>query len=159
MRAPVTPRAGPSTVSSWTTSAALKACPSRAPLRQGGAGAPVGAPARAGSLWSECESGAGGHHRCAARAHGRDDLLGVDPLQIDRSGAEIQMPQLPLDDVQRHPLAGELERMRVPQLVRSEPAPDTRPGRDPPELGADRGTRPRPPAGWAVDHAEQRPDG
>jgi hypothetical protein len=37
------------------------------------------------------------------------------------------------------PLAGELERMGVPQLVRREPAPYTGPGSDPPELAADGG--------------------
>jgi hypothetical protein len=50
---------------------------------------------------------------------------GSIPLQVDRRRAEIQMPQLALNDVQRHALAGELERVRVAQLVRREPAPDS----------------------------------
>src|SRR5215211_5862735 len=118
----------------------------------------MGAPACPMSLRSELESGAGGHHRRAAGAHGRDDLLRVDPLQVDRRGAEIHMPQLALDDVQRYALAGELERVRVAQLVRREPPPGAGPGSDPPELAAHGGARPRSPARRAVDDAEQRPD-
>jgi hypothetical protein len=68
------------------------------------------------------------------------------------------MPQLALDDVERHPLAGELERVRMAQLVRREPAPDPGAGGEAAELGADRGGRPGPAAGRSVDHAEQRPD-
>jgi hypothetical protein len=74
------------------------------------------------------------HHR--RHHHHRDDLLGVDPLQVDRGGGEVGVLELALDDVQRHALAGELERVRVTQLVRREPAPETRPGRDSPGLGA-----------------------
>jgi hypothetical protein len=44
---------------------------------------------------------------------GRDDLLGVDALEVDRGRAEVRVAELPLDDVDRHTLAGELERMRV----------------------------------------------
>jgi hypothetical protein len=69
------------------------------------------------------------------------------------------MPQLALDDVERHALAGQLECVRVAQLVRREPAPDARPRRAAAELAADSRGRPRPPAGAAVDDAEQRPDG
>src|SRR3954451_2200125 len=48
--------------------------------------------------------------------------------------------------------------MRVAQLVRCEAAPDTRLGREPAELDAHARARPGPPAGRAVDHAEQRAD-
>jgi hypothetical protein len=44
---------------------------------------------------------------------------------------------LALDDVERSALAGELERMGMAQLMRCEPAPDARLGREPAELGAD----------------------
>jgi hypothetical protein len=44
---------------------------------------------------------------------GGDDLLGVDPLQLDRRRAEVGVAELPLDDVQRHALAGQLDGMRV----------------------------------------------
>ena len=50
-----------------------------------------------------------------------------------------RLAELALDDVQRHALAGELERVRVAQLMRREPAPDARLGREAPELAADAG--------------------
>ena len=34
-------------------------------------------------------------------------------MEVDRGGAEVGVPELPLDDVQRHALAGEFERVRV----------------------------------------------
>jgi len=68
---------------------------------------------------------------------GGDDLLRVDPLQVNRGRSEIGVPELPLDDVQRHALTGEFERMRMAQLMRREPAPDARLGRQVPELAAD----------------------
>jgi hypothetical protein len=64
-----------------------------------------------------------------------DDLLGVDALQVDGRGAKVGVTELALDDVQRHPLAREFERMRVAQLVRREPAPHARPGGEPAKLG------------------------
>lgn len=71
-----------------------------------------GAPARSGQgSRLEPQPGTGGHHRRAARAHGRDDLLGVDPLQVDRGGAEVGVAELALDDVERDALTGEFERM------------------------------------------------
>jgi hypothetical protein len=48
------------------------------------------------------------------------------------------MPQLPLDDVQRHALAGELDRVRVAELVRRETSPHSSAGRERAELAADR---------------------
>src|SRR4051794_10471465 len=56
-------------------------------------------------------------HRRPARVDGLDDLLGVDALQVDRGHAEVAVPELALDDVQRYALAKQLQRMRVPQLV------------------------------------------
>src|SRR3954451_16494262 len=52
--------------------------------------------------------------------------LGIDALEVDRGGAQVGVTQLTLDDVQRHALAGELDRMRVTQLMRREAAPDPR---------------------------------
>jgi hypothetical protein len=46
------------------------------------------------------------------------------------------VPELALDDVQRHALARELECVRVTQLVRREPAPDPGAGGEPTELAA-----------------------
>ena len=83
----------------------------RRSVREGGAEAPADAPAAL--VRSEPKPGASGHHRRAARAHGRDDLFGVDPLEIDRGGAETGVAELALDDVQRHALVRELERVGV----------------------------------------------
>jgi hypothetical protein len=44
-------------------------------------------------------------------------------VQIDRGEAQVAMAQLALDDVDRHASTRELDRMRVPQLMRSEPTP------------------------------------
>ena len=88
-------------------------------------GSARGAPARPGRRSrSEPQPCGGGHHRRPARMHGRDDLLGIDPLQVDAGRAEVRVPELALDDVQRHALTSELEGVRVTQLVRGEPTPD-----------------------------------
>jgi hypothetical protein len=71
---------------------------------------------------------------------------------------EVGVTELALDDVQRHALAGELERMRVPELVRRKAAPDPGASGKPAELAADGSARPWSPAGRAVDDAEQRSD-
>jgi hypothetical protein len=57
--------------------------------------------------------------------------------RVDGRGAEVGVAELALDDVQRNALAGELECVRVTQLVRREPTSDACPRSDPPELGAD----------------------
>jgi hypothetical protein len=49
------------------------------------------------------------------------------------------MPELALNDVQRHALAREFKCVRVAQLMRREPSPDARLGREPPEFAADGG--------------------
>jgi len=68
------------------------------------------------------------------------------------------MAELSLDDVQRHALAGQFERVRVTELVRGEAPPNAGAGREPPELGAHGGACPRSSAGRAIDDAEQRAD-
>jgi hypothetical protein len=88
--------------------------------------------------------------------HGGDDLLDVDALQVDARGAEVGVPELALDDVQRDALPGELDGMCVSQLVWSEASPDTRLGGVAAKLASDCGGRPGSPARGAVDHAEQR---
>src|SRR5918995_4611307 len=112
-------------------------------------------PIRLVRFGSEPEPGAGGHHRRAPRAHGRDDLLRIDPLEVDRGRTEAGMAELTLNDVQRHALTRELERVRVTQLMRREPPPHARGGGEAPELAADTGARPRSSARRAVDDAEQ----
>ena len=71
----------------------------------------------------EAESGGGGDHRCLAGVDGGDDLGVVNPLQIDGRDPEVGVPQLALDDVERDALVGELDRVRMAQLVRHEPPP------------------------------------
>src|SRR5215216_7831485 len=58
-----------------------------------------------------------GDHRRAAGVHGVDDLGVVDALQIDRGDPEVGVPELALDDDQRHAFAGHLDCVRVAQLV------------------------------------------
>jgi hypothetical protein len=89
---------------------------------------------------SELKTGRRGHHWRPACMDGRDDLLDVNPLQVDAGRAEVGVTELALDDVHRHALSGELYRMRVAQLVRREAAPDARLGCMPAKLGADRGS-------------------
>ena len=73
----------------------------------------------------EGEAGAGVHHRRAPGVDGRDDLLGVDPLQVGAGGGQVRVAELALDQRQRDPLVQELDGVRVAQLVGREPAPDS----------------------------------
>jgi hypothetical protein len=52
----------------------------------------------------------------------------------------------------------ELDGVRVPELVGCEPASDSCVEREVAQLDPCGAIGPRPAAGWAVDHAEQRPD-
>ena len=88
---------------------------------------------------SELKAGRRRHHWCSACVDGRDDLLDIDPLQVDACRAEIGVTELALDDVHRYALSGELYRVRVAQLVRREAAPDACLGCMPAKLVADRG--------------------
>src|SRR5215210_2314963 len=117
-------------------------------LRSVGREPPVTLPPLA--RWLESESGGGGHHRRPSGVHGGDDLLGVDALQVDARGAEVGVPELALDDVERHAFAGELDGVGMAQLMRREAPPDTRLGGEPTELDADSGARPGPASGRAV---------
>jgi hypothetical protein len=64
---------------------------------------------------------------------------GSDCLQVDRGRAEVGVPELTLDAVERDALAGELQRVGVAQLVRREAARDLRLRCEVTELGANRG--------------------
>ena len=68
------------------------------------------------------------------------------------------MPELALDDDQRHALARHLHGMGVAQLVRREAPPHAGFPRDASQLRARCGGRPRPPPCRAGDDAEQRSD-
>jgi hypothetical protein len=89
---------------------------------------------------------------------GVDDLGVVDPLQLDRSDAEVAVPELALDDEQRDALVRHFYGVRVAELVRREATPDARGCRRSPQLGPRYGRRPRPAASRAIDDAEQRAD-
>ncbi len=94
-----------------------------------GAGAPVEAlpvawPVRFGS---ELEAGADVHHRSATRADRPDDLLGIDALQVHARRGHIRMPEVTLDDRQRHPLPREFDSVRMAELMRREPTAAHRP--------------------------------
>jgi hypothetical protein len=47
-----------------------------------------------------------------------DDLDVVDPTQVRRRDAEVCMPELALYDEQRDPLAGHLDSVGMPELMR-----------------------------------------
>ena len=95
--------------------------------------------------WSELESGGGGHHRRSPGVHGRDDLLGVDALQVDAGRAEVGVAELALDDVQRHAFAGKFDGVGVAQLMRRKAPPHTGLGGKPTELDPEPGARPERP--------------
>jgi len=57
---------------------------------------------------------------------GVDDLGAVDPLQIDRRHPEVRVPELALDDHQRHALARHLDSVSMPELMGCKPP--THPG-------------------------------
>jgi hypothetical protein len=67
-----------------------------------------GASATPGWTSLEAEPSAGGDHRRLPGVDGSDDLGVVDALAINRRDAEVGMPQLALDDIERHPFVGEL---------------------------------------------------
>jgi hypothetical protein len=52
----------------------------------------------------------------------------LDPLQICARRFEVGVPELPLDDVHRNAFAGQLESVRVAELMWCEPASHTRVG-------------------------------
>jgi hypothetical protein len=63
------------------------------------------------------------------------------------------MPELPLDHVDRHPLSCELDRMRVPQLMRSEPPPHPSRSSQLPQLATGSRRGPAGPAGLTFNRA------
>jgi hypothetical protein len=57
--------------------------------------------------------GADSDHRSTTGVDRFDDLGVVDALQIDRGDAEVAVPELALDDDQRHAFAGHLDRVGI----------------------------------------------
>jgi hypothetical protein len=60
----------------------------------------------------------GRDHGCRAFVDSVDDLGVVDPAEVDRGDREVGMPELPLDDDQRHSFARHLDRVGVSELMR-----------------------------------------
>jgi hypothetical protein len=97
----------------------------RKPSPSGWAAGPVGGSTR-GLL--DRESGGGRDDGWSARADGVDDLARIDPVQICGRGTKVDVAELALDDVDRHALARELDRVRVPQPVGRKPTSHASPG-------------------------------
>jgi hypothetical protein len=90
----------------------------------------------------------------------RADHLGVvGSLQVDRGDTKVGVPELALDYVERHALPRHLDRVRMTQLVRREPAPDACSDREMTKLLSRSRARPWSPPGGTVDDAEDRSDG
>jgi hypothetical protein len=88
--------------------------------------------------------------------HSLDDLGAIDALQVDRGDTEVAVPQLALDNDQRHPLTSHLHCVRVTQLVGSKAPANSRFDRGPSQLGARSTGGPRAAPRASVDDAEQR---
>jgi hypothetical protein len=67
--------------------------------------------------------------------------------------------ELALNHDQWHPFTRQLDRVRVPELMRRGPATHTRCGGGPAQVRASGGARPHSAAGRTIDDAEQRTDG
>jgi hypothetical protein len=90
---------------------------------------------------------------------GVDDLGGVDPIEVDRGDTKVDVPELALDHVEPHALAGHLDGMCVAKLVRGEAAADASRCSDAAEMVASGGACPGSSAGLAVDDADSVPTG
>jgi hypothetical protein len=95
----------------------------------------------------------------ARRARTVPMISSVSMPAIGARRGHIRMPEPPLDDRQRHTLPRELDSVRMTKLVRREPTGHTGRERVPAQLSSHSRRRPRPPARWPVDHAEQRAHG
>jgi hypothetical protein len=82
--------------------------------------------------------------------------LGSIPCRYVEVVPRSLCPELALNDVNRHPLSGELDHVCLPQLVRREAPPDTGPCGEGAELTASGRRWPRATACRTVDEAEQR---
>jgi hypothetical protein len=100
----------------------------------------------------------GRDHRCWAFVDGVDDLGVIDPTQIDRRDREVSVPELALNDEQRHAFARHLHRVGVSELMRREPASHTRPGGSVVQLRSDTRRCPRATGSRTAQHTEQSAD-
>ena len=95
-----------------------------------------------------------GNHRFGPIVDGLDDLDVIDPSQVSGGDREVGVTELSLDHDQRDPLARHLDRMRMSELMRREPATNPGSERGVVELLAD-ARRPRT-AGRVSDRAGRR---
>jgi hypothetical protein len=70
---------------------------------------------------------------------GIDDLAAVDPFEVDAGDPEIGVAKLPLDDDQRDALAGDLDCVCMPELVRRKAPADPSGRREVAERGSSSG--------------------
>jgi hypothetical protein len=93
---------------------------SRSKVGDGQMGRPTDRPTRRGMLLpADLEAGACGDHRRWSSVDGVDDLSlsAVDSLEVSARGAEVDVPELALNDDERDAFVGHLYRVRVSQLV------------------------------------------
>src|ERR671925_1321961 len=95
------------------------------------------------AIRSQPERHADRDHRCASGVDGLDDLAAVDALEVDTGDAEVAVPELALDDDQRHAFAGHLDGVGVTELVRREASPHPGLAGDAAKLRAGGAGRPR----------------
>jgi hypothetical protein len=98
----------------------------------------------------------GRDHRCGTLVHRVNDLGVIDLTEIHRGDRQVSVPELALDDEQRHPLAGHLDRVGMPQLVGREASPYTRAGGGLVQLRAHTSRCQWAPRGRTAQHAKQR---
>jgi hypothetical protein len=85
--------------------------------------------------------------------------LGSIPCRYVRPGGpKVGVPELALDDIHRHTLAGEFDRVSMPELMRRKATADTCLGREQTQFAAHSSGRPGSVAGRAVEDAKQRPE-
>ena len=94
-------------------------------------------------------------HWFGAIVDGLDDLGVIDPSQVSGGDREVCVTELSLDHDQRDPLARHLNRMRVSELMRREPATHLGSERGVVELLADAGCCARPASCRTAQDAEQ----
>ena len=99
-----------------------------------------------------------GDHRFGSLVDGLDDFGVVDSAEVSRRDGEVGVAELALDHDQRDPFTRHLHRMRVPQLMRREPAAAPGRNRGVVELSADASRCARPAACRSAQDAEKSSD-
>jgi hypothetical protein len=92
---------------------------------------------------------------CRSLVDGVHDFGVIDAAQIQGGDRQVGVTELPLDHEQWNALAGHLDRVCVPELVRREPASDAGGTGRGVQLDANAAGATWPPWGRAGQHAEQ----